>query len=569
MSDRKDFYFRQRVTQAELDAAFSAMEQADLRIVEDILGFGFLVGAVNPATVEENTVPDQNVRVNQFLGYDQLGRRLTNIGSGFQGAVNLGAPPPQIVDLFVDEVGAATTVTTPGNERILTIFIEFTRLTSDPRVDGNGANVFFQQDESIQFNVVQSAEAPVGFGVPTPARADQLILADVTRIFGQTAFANADIDQSRRQNFALALIHGASHAENGTDPVPNALAVVGQGGLLSGADKIKLDDVDFSATGIGTRLANTHYRDFQPANGVAPAATSIDVTGSLIGKSAGGTPLVEGVVTTAPDNTVIVRDDDGDDFTPLDSTNEPSKVFGRLTEAAGVWTLSFFIRDDALGETAFDMTPFAGSAFEWFIQEAYLVHNLPSANPLRSIPSDQVAAEVPTATTVAQGKGLAAPNSPLVPQMGSLNTVLNNGVDVSGGVPVYRINFLGGASAGPNPGEVDLSAGAGPPGPPGGPGPSGGPGPTGPPGPGYTSFISANTSRSITTNAGWSIPVATGFNWRDAHASVSLEISNPDVAGVTVLSVTGLGTGTLTINGNENIGLSSGNTARIHYSAAG
>ena len=567
--DRRDFFFRQRLAQSELDDAFAASELAQRDVVGDILGFGLLVDGVNPATVVESGPPALTVDVNQFLGYDQTGRRISNARSAFQGGVLIGTTVPHTVDMTIDEVGAATTVTTPGNERILTIFLEFTRRTSDSRTDGNSTTVFFVQDESVAFNVVQSAEAAAGFGVPSPVRPDQLIIADVTRLFGQASFLNADIDQSRRQEFALSLLHGSSHAENGADPVPNAVAVVGQGGLLSGADKIKLDDVDFTASGIGTRLANTHYRDFQPANGVAPAAVSVDVTGLLIGKSIGGSPTTEGVLTTAPDNLVIIRDDDGDDF--LDPSGD--KVYARLTEAAGVWTLSFFVRDDAGGgETVFDMTPFAGSPFEWFIQESYLVHNLPPANPLRTIPSDQVAAEVPTATTTVQGKGLAAPSSPAVPQMGAMNVVLNAGGDVSGGVPVYRFNFAAGASPGPNPGEVDIAAGAGPPGPPGPPGPNGPAGPPGPTGPGFSSFVSGNQSRSVVAAGpvGFAIgPFGIGFTWVGGHASVNLEGTATGHVGVSVTTIAGNGTTNMTINGTEDAGAVAGQLARFHYTAAG
>jgi len=571
MADRKDFFFRQRVTQAELDEAFQDMEIADNRIVSEIMGAGFLIDGPNPATVEENTVPDAFVRVNQFLGYDQLGRRLSNLLSGFQGGINLGAPPPQIVDLSVDEVAASTVVSTPGNEKILSIFIEFARNPTDPRLDGNAATVFFEQDESIQFNIVQSAEAAVGFAVPSPLRTDQILIADVTRIFAQTAFLNADIDQSRREAFTFGLLHGGSHAENGGDPTPNAVAVVGQGGLMSGVDKVKVDDITFTADGIGNRIGVTQAYDFQPTNVVAPAATTLDVTGALVGKSPNGSSILEAVVTTAPNNTVIIRDEDQDDF--LDAAG--NKVYARLTEAASVWTLSFFVFDETATEVAFDMTPFAGSAIIWFILETFFIHNAPTFPASRVIPSDQVAAEVPTATVTVEGKGLAAPNKPAgPPQMGAINEVLNAGGDVSGGVPVYRINFSSGAAAGPNPGEVDITAGAGPTGPPGptGPtGPTGPPGPTGPTGPGFTSFNSGvSQARTITTTSNLNLPAhAIGFNWRMAAASVGYTISATGFAGIAINSIAGVGTSNATVNIQEVVGLTVGITAKVTVTAAG
>jgi len=40
MADRTDFYFRQKVTEAELDLAFALLEKADRNIAADIGGYG-------------------------------------------------------------------------------------------------------------------------------------------------------------------------------------------------------------------------------------------------------------------------------------------------------------------------------------------------------------------------------------------------------------------------------------------------------------------------------------------------------------------------------------------------
>jgi len=391
--DIKNFYFRQRVTQADLDEAFLAAENADKLITEDILGFGFLVSGPNPATVVERGVPDLLVLVNTLLGYDQQGRRISNSRSGFQGGTDQGLPA-QGVDLSVDELGAVTSVVGGGNEKTISIFIEFRRKTTDPRLDGNGAAVFFLQDESIQFNVVQSAEAGVGLSVPPPLRGDQILLADITRIFGQTSFLNADIDQSRRQPFLFGLLHGGTHTETGADPVPNATGSVG--GLLSAADKTRFDILPETAADIGA-LFNTQADLFQPANVTAPATTTLDVTGAMSGKGAGGSSIVEGVVTQTgvPNNRVIVTDGDFDDF--VDGGN--NKVYGRITVdnegTPTAWTLSFFTNPDGVGETIFDMTPFAGTTIQWWVTETFLLQNRPTFDKFFSIPSDQVAAEYP------------------------------------------------------------------------------------------------------------------------------------------------------------------------------
>lgn len=400
MADRKDWYYKQRVTEAEMDEADTALEAADRAIAKDIMGYGFLVNGTNPATVEERAVPDLNVLVNQLLGYSKLGERVANDRSAYQAASLLGTSAPYTVDLSVDEVSAATTVASPGNEKTITIFVKFHRHESEPRTDGNGDPINWKRDESIQFNVVQSAEATLGNSVPAPARSDELILADITRIYGQTAFLNADIDQSRRENFVLNILHGSSHTETGSDPIPNATPSIG--GLHSAADKTKLDTVTWSGAGVAA-LFNNQFRAYQPANQTVPAAASVDVSGAMGGQTPGGDSSTEGIVTTGADNLVDVRKPNGDSF--LNGTGD--KVQARLTEAASVWTLSFFYLDETTGaETSYDMTPHSGGGaqFVWFVTRSYALHNLPSSDPSRTIPSDQVAAEVPDATLSVAGK---------------------------------------------------------------------------------------------------------------------------------------------------------------------
>lgn len=412
MSSRRDYYFRQRVTEAELDEGFEGLEQADFNIVKDILGAGFFISGTNPGTVVEDSPTSLNVQVNQLLAYDQLGRRLSNEFESLQGGNKLGAAPVD-VDMSVDEVAASTAVTTPGNEKILTIFVEFERDLKDPRTDGNSNTVFFIRDESVKYNVVQSAEAPVGTAVPPPARTDQLILADITIVNGQTAITNSDIDQSRREDFVFSILHGFSHTESGGDPIPNA--TTSEGGLLSSTDKTKLDGITFTASGIASLFSNQVKLNKRP-NITAPSAISLDVTGSMVGKTPGGSSSVEGVVTVTPNNRVIIRDDDGDAI--KDSSGD--KIFGRITESGGVWTLTFKVIDDVSGEIDFDMTPFAGNTLQWWIHETFSLENLPTFDSLSLIDQDEVAG----------GTGFFAQDSGGSP-IGNLFSTLKEGSGIS------------------------------------------------------------------------------------------------------------------------------------------
>jgi hypothetical protein len=190
MSNRKDFYFREQVTEAELDSAFADLEDADHNLTGD-LGF---VGVVANAVVSQHApVPDLTVDVSgPGAIYDQLGQRI--FFSALQ-TVNLGA----------DDNGVATVVSAAGKEKVVSLFAKFDRALSDPRIDGNSLTVFFRRDESFKFVVAQGGEANAGGAIPPPLRSDAILLADITRRFNQVQILAADISTARRQDaFALA-----------------------------------------------------------------------------------------------------------------------------------------------------------------------------------------------------------------------------------------------------------------------------------------------------------------------------------------------------------------------------
>lgn len=181
MSDRKDFFFRQKVTEAELDAAFSNAEVADRFLASDLGYVGIAAGLV----VSQQIVPNLTVQVGgPGVAYDQTGQRIS-------------IPSTQNLNCAVDEDSLTTAVVTGGNSRILSIFIEFDRTLSDPRIDGNSNTVYFNRAESFRLNVAAGTEGLV----PTAPslRSDQILIADITLTFGQTAIVNANISTTRRE----------------------------------------------------------------------------------------------------------------------------------------------------------------------------------------------------------------------------------------------------------------------------------------------------------------------------------------------------------------------------------
>src|ERR1700687_1922497 len=131
MANRLDYYFRQRVTEAELDLGFAELEQADQNLAAD-LGF---VGVLANAVVSQHApVPDLTVDVSgPGAILDGLGQRI------FFSAL-------QNVDASKDENGVSTGVSGAGKEKGVSVFVKFDRALSDPRVDGNSLTVFFRSD---------------------------------------------------------------------------------------------------------------------------------------------------------------------------------------------------------------------------------------------------------------------------------------------------------------------------------------------------------------------------------------------------------------------------------------
>ncbi|QVW70577.1 hypothetical protein [Myxococcus xanthus] len=270
MSNRLDFHFRQKVTEAELDLAFAQLEQADRSLASDLGVHGVISGAV-PAP--HSPVPNLTVDLTApARAYDNLGQRIF-FGTG------------QTVDCAVDVSGIPTDVSTSGSERWVGIFLRFTRLLSEPRTDGNSQQVYFRRDESFELVVRQAPEGPVG-QAPKPAlQPDELLLCDVRRRPGQTQILAADLDTSRRQAFIFA--RGDSVAVEG-----------GAWDVLSpGAETVQatLDAVDAELAGHFSGAARRHEAsavDYAPHGFISSSTVqeAVDEVVDKLSSAAAGTP---------------------------------------------------------------------------------------------------------------------------------------------------------------------------------------------------------------------------------------------------------------------------------------
>lgn len=185
--DRRDWYFRQLVTELELDGAFDAVEAADRSIVKD-LG---LLGVMGGLAITQSAVPGLSALISSGQAYDAYGQRIY-------------VPVSQTVSLSTDSNGVSTAVGNSGNSKVISIFAQFTRANSDPRTDGGSNTVYFLRNESFGLIVRQGAESTDGTETAPALESDKILLADIKRTFGQTTIVDANINPSvytnRRQD---------------------------------------------------------------------------------------------------------------------------------------------------------------------------------------------------------------------------------------------------------------------------------------------------------------------------------------------------------------------------------
>lgn len=242
-----DWFFKQNVQEGELDDAFDEAELADERIMND----QGLVGVMVNGDVQEHfPTPDLTIDiVAPVVAYDQEGQRVLIPGTA--GIENL--------DVSVDSNSVSTAVAGGGNEKIVSVFIEFERALSNPRTDGNNNVVQYERDESFNIIVEQGPEsAPPA--TPPALKADALLLGDITRTFGQTQIFDADIDLSRKETtFKLSTasftIDAGTQEEALQDMLQELQNHVDQVGVAHDADAVGFDAANLPIPGAWSAVA--------------------------------------------------------------------------------------------------------------------------------------------------------------------------------------------------------------------------------------------------------------------------------------------------------------------------
>lgn len=203
--DLYDFYFRQIVTQAVMDWSFQKAEEADHNQSVDNLLTGINVGL---DCIENHLGADLSVDI------------LAGSGSSLDGRRIHVTEPLTNLDCSVDEFGVSTAVVGASNERYLSVFARFVRNLQEPRIDGNGLEVFTEVLEDAELVVRQGAEAPIGTAARPPYIDGTLKLADVKLDFGQTTIVTVlhigytyrqDWIREQATNILDDFVHGNAH----------------------------------------------------------------------------------------------------------------------------------------------------------------------------------------------------------------------------------------------------------------------------------------------------------------------------------------------------------------------
>ncbi len=266
MSDRLNYYFRQKVTEGELDEGFALLETADRLECTDRGAVGVVTGL---QVVQRGAGANLSVDVAAGTAYDKDGARIHITAT-------------QNVSVAADESSVSTAVSGVGNSKIISVFAKFKRVLSDPRTDGNSVTVYFSEAESFEFIVRQGAEALS----PTPPALDPslILLADITRIYGGTTVVNGDIDTtaSNRREEVYKIAGTPYRIQRGKtgDAISDVLAAVNQEVLDRGAG-----DIAFASAAVSSANGYTDTKALDKRTGQTDTLSSqvtVDSTGKLL-----------------------------------------------------------------------------------------------------------------------------------------------------------------------------------------------------------------------------------------------------------------------------------------------
>lgn len=142
---------------------------------------------------------------------------------------------------------------------------------------------------------------------------------------------------------------------------------------------------------------NSLFAEFGEFTFDAASGTSIDVSSLFTGKTSGGDAVTAGVITSAPNNYVsLLEKTTGGEIEDADG----DRVFGRITESGGTWTLSFFTNEAGV-ETAHSLS---SQDIRFLYREVYTAGDRPTIGANVAVYDTQSAVgDIPDATATQRG----------------------------------------------------------------------------------------------------------------------------------------------------------------------
>ena len=130
--------------------------------------------------------------------------------------------------------------------------------------------------------------------------------------------------------------------------------------------------------------------------------SSSDVSADFTSAVPSSTPFTKGVVANSPYNMCFIRQASGTNENDTYTDGSGNVVYGRLTEASGVWTLSYYVLISGT-ETAYSFG--SASDVRYYYQQLFSrIVDAPVYSDLSNIPSDNATADVVDATETQAGK---------------------------------------------------------------------------------------------------------------------------------------------------------------------
>lgn len=242
--DSTNFYYKQVVGEDDMDLSFEQVRAALRQQELDIGAVGLKAGG---DIVEATPTPNMTVELDTpLVGVDADGNR-----------IYVASENP--IDVSVDSNAVSTAVIGGGNEKYVSVFVRYTTVQSDPRIDGNSNVVYWLVSASHEIVVVQGAEAPAGTATPPSLLADALLCGDVLLYSGMTEVLDADIDLSRQQ-LAFALTSANYDINAGTQVAAlEAMLTILDDHIADVSGVHAAEAVSFDATG-------TQFEDAAPDN---------------------------------------------------------------------------------------------------------------------------------------------------------------------------------------------------------------------------------------------------------------------------------------------------------------